>query len=173
MKKYFLFIPFIFLLFPNILIANTNIVFIDMDKIMSTSIAGKSILNQLNDINEKRLKDLEKIAKDLKNKEKKLITQKNILAASEYEKNITYLKSQINKYSIKKKKDIDELKELKRNNTSRFILEINTILLKYSEENKISLILHKKNIVLGKSDLDISEDVVKLINIKIKEFKVK
>jgi len=173
MKKYFLFIPFIFLLFPNILIANTNIVFIDMDKIMSTSIAGKSILNQLNDINEKRLKDLEKIAKDLKNKEKKLITQKNILAASEYEKNITSLKSQINKYSIKKKKDIDELKELKRNNTSRFILEINTILLKYSEENKISLILHKKNIVLGKSDLDISEDVVKLINIKIKEFKVK
>ena len=104
MKKYFLFIPFIFLLFPNILIANTNIVFIDMDKIMSTSIAGKSILNQLNDINEKRLKDLEKIAKDLKNKEKKLITQKNILAASEYEKNITSLKSQINKYSIKKKK---------------------------------------------------------------------
>ena len=38
------------------------------------------------------------------------------------------------------------------------------------QENKI---LSQKNIIIGKSELDISMDIVKLINIKIKEFKIK
>ena len=62
---------------------------------------------------------------------------------------------------------------LKINNTNEFVKKINKILLKYSEDNSISLILLKKNIIIGKSELDISMDIVKLVNEVITEFKVK
>jgi len=65
------------------------------------------------------------------------------------------------------------LDRLKINNTNEFVKKINKILLKYSEDNSISLILLKKNIIIGKSELDISMDIVKLVNEVITEFKVK
>ena len=60
-----------------------------------------------------------------------------------------------------------------KNNTNEFVEQINKILLKYSKDNSISLILLKKNVIIGKSELDISMDIVKLVNAAIKEFKVK
>ena len=62
---------------------------------------------------------------------------------------------------------------MKKKKTNEFVKKINKILLKYSEDNSISLILLKKNIIIGKSELDISMDIVKLVNEVITEFKVK
>ena len=45
--------------------------------------------------------------------------------------------------------------------------------MEYSKNMSISLILNKKNIIIGKSELDISADIVKLVNIEIKKFKIK
>ena len=83
MKKIFLIIQFIFLLFFQIGSANINIVYIDMDNIMSTSIAGKSILQQLNDANNKAIQEFKKIEKSFKDQEKIIINQKNILSEVE------------------------------------------------------------------------------------------
>jgi Skp family chaperone for outer membrane proteins len=62
---------------------------------------------------------------------------------------------------------------LKINNTNELVKQINKILLKYSDDNSISLILLKKNVIIGKSELDISMDIIKLVNAAIKEFKIK
>ena len=70
MKKYFSLI--IFLLYNSVLSANTNIVYLDMDKVVSTSDVGKSILIQLDATNSKILKILEQTSTELKKKEKKL-----------------------------------------------------------------------------------------------------
>ena len=42
----------------------------------------------------------------------------------------------------------------------------------YSAKNSISLIIQKKNIVIGKSDLDITSQILKLVNAKIKSVKL-
>ena len=67
---------------------------------------------------------------------------------------------------------MNKLNQLKENSISKFLKEINTIVLKYTEEKNIILILQKKNIVIGKANLDVSDDIIKLINQNIKEFKV-
>ena len=81
MKKCILILFFIHLSITNISLANDNIVFVDMDKILTNSKVGKSILSQLEMLNKKTLGDFKKIEKNLKVKEKKLISQKNILAS--------------------------------------------------------------------------------------------
>ena len=171
MKKYFSLI--IFLLYNSVLSANTNIVYLDMDKVVSTSDVGKSILIQLDAMNSKILKILEQTSTELKKKEKKLFAQKNLLSISEYEKKIITLKSEINAYEIRRNKEIKKLNLLKENNINTFLKQINKIIVKYSEEKKILLILQKKNIIIGKANLDVSNDIIKLINLNIKEFEVK
>ena len=69
MKK--LSLVFVFLLVQIIFVhANSNISFIDIDKILSDSKPGQSILKQLNVENNVILKDFEKEEKKLKDNEK-------------------------------------------------------------------------------------------------------
>ena len=50
---------------------------------------------------------------------------------------------------------------------------INPILIEYSNEKSISMILQKKNLIIGQKELDITIDIIKLIDNNIKEFKIK
>ena len=98
MKKIYLILQFIFLFFAQISTANVNIVYIDMDNILSTSIAGKSILKQLNDVNNKAIKEFQEFENNFKEKEKKIIAQKNILSEVEFNEQVKLLKSKIKEY---------------------------------------------------------------------------
>ena len=72
MKKIIL-IFFVLFTQINLLNAEINVVFIDMNKVMSTSKPGSSILKQLNDLNNKNLKTFQDKEKFLKEKESKII----------------------------------------------------------------------------------------------------
>ena len=50
---------------------------------------------------------------------------------------------------------------------------INPILIKFSNDKEISIILQKKNLVVAKTQLDITDEVIKIVNSEIKEFKIK
>tara|TARA_B100000780_G_scaffold134815_1_gene94477 strand:+ start:4295 stop:4816 length:522 start_codon:yes stop_codon:yes gene_type:complete len=173
MKKYILILFFITLSITNFSIVRANIVFVDLDKIVSISKAGKSIINQLEVLNKATIDDFKKTEKKLKDKEIKLIAQKNILSSSEYENNVRSLKTEINTYSKERKVIIKKINKLKLESTNKLLQQVNKVLIKYSEENSISIILQKKYIITGKSDLDISDDILKLVNKNIKEFKIK
>ena len=45
---------------------------------------------------------------------------------------------------------------------------INKILTKYAADNSISLVIQKKNIIIGKSNLDITAQILKEFNNKVK-----
>ena len=50
---------------------------------------------------------------------------------------------------------------------------MNPLLAKYASENQIAIIISKKNIIMGASGLDISDEIIKLIDKEIKPFKLK
>ena len=163
----------LFLLFNSIVYANNNIVFINMDKVLSTSKPGSFVLRQLEDLNKKNIESFKKKETLLKEQEKNLINQKNILSDVEYNDRINKRKSEINNYNASKKKKILDFNTLRQKNTNKFLTLINEILANYSDENKISIILQKKNLILGKSELDITDKVIIIVNNEIKEFEIK
>ena len=55
------------------------------------------------------------------------------------------------------------------NATANLLKEINPILSNYSNENGISIILRKKDIVLARTDLDITKQIIETIDLKIKK----
>ena len=68
---------------------------------------------------------------------------------------------------------LNDLKKL-RDNAAKKILDIlNLILSEYSAKNSISLIIDKKNIIIGKSELDVTNQIMDLLNKKIKKVDLK
>jgi len=63
---------------------------------------------------------------------------------------------------------LNEFNKKKNELTKSLILKMNSIVAEYSKENSYSLILKHNNIVVGKKDLNITSDILKLFNDKIK-----
>ena len=171
--RFFLSLFLFFLIISSPVISEQKIVFVDMDRLISVSKPGSSIFDQLKDINDKNLIFLKNEEKKFKEKEKKLIAQKNIISESDFTANVEELKSEINNYNQNRNKMIEKFNKLKVKNTNTLLKLINPILAKYSTEKKISIILQKKNLIIGKTELDITDEVIKIIDNEIKEFKIK
>lgn len=170
--KFFLSLFIIFFIFNCPVKSEQKIVFIDMDRLVSTSKPGSSIFNQLKDINNKNLNFLNK-EKKFKEKEKKLLTQKNILSEPDFQNKVNKLKSEIKNYNETRNKMIEDFNKLKIENTNNLLKLINPIITKFTNQNDIAIILQKKNLVVAKTQLDITDEVIKIVNSEVKEFKIK
>ena len=173
MKIIFSSILVIFLFFTNQAFTEQKIAFIDMDKVISTSKAGSLILKQLTDLNNKNSKFLKDEKKKFQEKETKLIAQKNILSETDFKNKVNELKSEIKSYNQNRNKILSDFNKLKVDNTNNLLKLINPILIKFSNDKEISIILQKKDLVVAKTELDITEEVIMIINLEVKEFKIK
>ena len=150
-----------------------KIVFVDMDRVISTSNAGSSIFKQLKNLNNKNLTFLKDEETKFKEKEKKLITQKNIISENDFNAKVDELKLEINNYNQNRKKMIKKFNKLKVDSTNKLLKQINPILEQFSNENKIAIILQKKDLIIGKTELDITNKIIQNVNNEIQEFKIK
>ena len=173
MKKIFSLSIFILIFFFNSVYGEQKIVFLDMDRIVSNSNSGLSIIKQLKDLSDKNLTILNKQEKNFKEKEKKLISQKNIISESEFTNKANQLKNEINDLNKSRNKIIKDFNKLKIENTNKLLQLINPILIKFSDDNSISLILQKKDLIVGKNELDITDKIIKIINNEVEVFKIK
>jgi len=167
----YLVLVIVFVLLQNSNLLAEKIVYLNIEKIMKTSKAGKSIIKKINQTNEANLKKFKKIEEDLKNDEQDLIAKKNILSEEEFKKKFDLLKKKINDYRVLRQNSIQDITTKRRNASSEFFKKINPILGKYATENDISFILQKKNIIMGKTELDITDDVLKIIDKEVSKIK--
>ncbi|MDA8846201.1 OmpH family outer membrane protein [Candidatus Pelagibacter sp.] len=173
MKKLLSSILIIFLFFTNTVFAEQKIAFIDMDKLISTSKSGSSILKQLADLNKKNLQFLKDEKIKFQEKETKLISQKNIITENDFKNKVNELKTEIKNYNQNRKKMLADFNKLKIDNTNILLKSINLILVKFSNDKEIAIILQKKDLVVAKTQLDITDEVIKIVNSEVKEFKIK
>ena len=154
----------IFFLNFNLLKANELISYVDMDLLMNSSEAGKSISSELTAIHKKTTAELKKIEEELKKEEADLIKQKNVISNEEFEKKLSLLRNKASGYQKQRKKFNDSINKKRLDATSELISLIQPILAEYANNNSISIIFQKKNIVIGKTELDITEDILKILN---------
>ena len=149
--------------------AQSQIAYIDMELILNQSFIGKKYTDKL-DVNKKRL--LETIKKDKKlllNEKKLLITQKNVLNEEDYNTKLKLLKIKVNDHNNLKKNRLDDLRNKSFDMTAKLLKLINPIIEKYASKNSISILLQKKNIVIGDTNLDITPKILELVNQTVKE----
>ena len=172
-KRFFIyFISLSFFLITSVY-SNSKIVYLDLDKILINSIAGKSITIKLNVLNKKNLDKFENISKNLKKEESKLIAQKKIMSEDNFKKEVIELKNKIREYNEDSNKSTTELNDKKVNATNQLLQLLNPILMDYSKKNDISIILNKRNILTGEKKLDITKTILQIFDKNIKQIDLK
>ena len=172
LKKFLITNIFIFI-FLSSYAEEQKIVYLNVDMIMQQSIAGKSIKNQLKELHKKNLEKFKKNDEILKNKEKKIIAQKNILSQEDFQKEITGLRKEKINFQKEQVKARDDINKLRIGATNKLISKLSPILEEYAKKNSISLILQKKNIVIGKKEIEITNEILEITNKEIKNIKIK
>jgi len=152
--------------------AENNFSYLDLDLILSASLAGKSISNQILIIQENNNKKFTKQQKKLLEQEKTIISKKNILSKEEFDKSVLAFKKDVNNFKKKRAELIKKTNNQRLKAMKLLLDKLNPILTKYSDDNSISLIVQKKNIIIGKSELDITSDIMKLLNKEIKKINI-
>ena len=173
MYRTFLFIKIFLFFFTFSYAQELKIVYVNVEKIMQESIAGKSIKKKLENIYNKDLEKFKKNDEILKNKEKKIIAQKNILSKDDFQKELSNLRSEIIKFQKEQVKARENINKLRINATSKLISKLSPILEEYAKKNSISLILQKKNIVMGKKEIEITDQILSIANKNIKDIELK
>ena len=148
--------------------AEISIVFVNLEKVMNQSKAGQSITLKLEEIHKGNIKLFKETEESLKKEENDIIQKKNILSNEEYNKKIELLRQKVAKYRKNRQDRINSINQKKMEASSKLLKALNPILSQYSKDNQISLILQKKNIVLGKTDLDITNKIIEIADAKIK-----
>jgi len=146
-----------------------KIVYIDMDYILNHSTKGKNISQILKNENKTTTDKLNKIEESLKIEEKQIISKKNLLNNDQFRKLIQEFQIKIDNFNSEKKIAINLLNKKKINLTKDFINQINPIFIEFAEKNSISIILKKKDIIMGDSSLDKTLELLNLVNEKIND----
>ena len=149
--------------------AENKIAYIDINNILNNSIVGQSITKYIKDIKEKKKKEFLLIENKLLDKEKDIIKKKNIIEKAEFDKEVSILKNEINEYTNQKNKFNKEIDEKKIKYTKVVLNVLNPIISKYVEDNSITIVFPKKNIIIAKKNLDITSTIMNLLNNQLKE----
>jgi len=173
-KKFYNYLFFILLIFyANLAVANQSILYIDMNYLLNNSLAGKSIVAQLKNLNEKNLKKFNEIEEGLKSEENKLISQQKILEKDEYLKQLNNLRKKVSNYKIERTNKSDNILKKKGSARQKLLNELDAILKDYSKKNSVLYIMPKKNIIIGNTDLDITQIILKSLDNNIKKINIK
>ena len=149
--------------------ADNKVVYIDINNILNNSIVGKSISTHLQNIRENKSKEFLLIEKKLLDKEKDINKKKNILEKKIYEEQVLLLNNEVKEYNLSKKKFNKEIDKKKIQYTKIVLDSLNPIVSKYVDENSISIVLPKKNIIIAKKELDITIIIMNLLNKDLKQ----
>ena len=173
MKKNIIFLLFFFFISSNNILADNNISFIDVDYIYSNSIIGKKITSKLNEESNKIKEEINNYQKEMEEEKVKLLNQKKIISEEDFKNKTMDLEKKIKEYNTIISKKNKAFVKFKNETKTLFYKKLMGIVEKYAEDNSIKLILKKENIIIGMNNLDISNNILKLLNEKINDITLK
>ena len=166
-KKFIIFLLVLFIFVPAAFSEN-KIVYLDLDSLVSNTKAGKTILNRLDKSKKDALLKFEKKEKELKKIENEIKSQKNIISEEELKKKLTEFRKEISIFNKDKQKVINEFNQKKKAEFEEFFKKITPIIEKYVNEKKIDMVLDKKNIFVASKKKNVTQEIIKIIDIEIK-----
>ena len=164
MFKLFYISTYFFFLFTVNSYSVEKIVYLDLDFLLANSNKGKEIILNLEIINKENIKILKEKKNLLNNEEKKLLQQKNILTSEIYSEKRKSLKNQIKNFNEEKNTIALKFKKQREEKINNFLKIVDKILAEYVKKNSIDIVLNKKDILMGKNNYNITNDIMQIIN---------
>jgi Skp family chaperone for outer membrane proteins len=146
--------------------------YLDFKYILNESDAGKKAqINLKNKLNN-GIKSLNEREKSLQQQEKKIIEQKKIISVEEYKKKVQELRAKVTTLQKDRNELLAKIAKQRSNARNELLKNLNPIIKEYMQEKKIRYVMDKKSLILADESLDITKDVIKLLNSKLKTIKL-
>ena len=170
MRKIFLLLFFFFN--SNLVNAENKVAYLDVQFIMDNSKLGLKYKEEIIKFQNQISSKIKKIENDLKKKENEIKDQKNVLNEDQIKIKINELNELLKNYQIQRKKFNDDLTEQKSLYSKKILKILNPILTGYVENKKISILIEKKNVLVGVKTLDITSDILVILDQETKKKKL-
>ena len=108
----------------------------------------------------------------MKKEEIDLISKRNVLARDEFDKKVKLLNEEAQKYQDERRLWFDEVTKKRNIARAEVLKTLDPIITEYFEQNQISLMLYKRNIAIGTSELDITGEIIDELNKKLPSIKL-
>ena len=172
--RYLKIIFFIFLIFNfyNLSFAEDTY-FIDMNKLLNQSKAGKEAQDFLKKkiiTGDKKLKEEGEL---LKKEEIDLIAKKKDLPTDEYKKKLNQLREKNIKFQRKRANFTTAITTQRTEARDKLLKNLNPIITKYMSENNIQIIIDKKYVVMANSKIDLTSKILEILNKELKSLNLK
>ena len=169
MKK-LIFITILFLTYSlNSFADNTN--FIDFSKVLNTSKSGAEAQKKLKASFDLESKKYKKLEENIRKEEKEIISQKKALSPEDYQKKVKVLRQKVADLQKKKQNSFNNIAKSRRDSKSALLKAVNPIVKKYMEDNNIGLVLDKKSVILGDVKLEITDQIIAILNKELPSLK--
>ena len=174
MRKFIKKTLIIFIIFFSFsLNSNANVpYFLDFKYILNQSDAGKKAQTFLKNKLDNGVKALKKKEKAIQEEETKIIQQKKVISAEEYKKKVTDLRKKVESLQKERNSLLEKVSKQRSKAKTELLKNLNPIIQEYMKEKNIRIVLDKKSILLADENLNITQDIVKRLNSKLKSIKL-
>ena len=172
MKKIKILFLFLILTYPFNLMAENQVYFINLKKVLNESKAGSVAQEKLVKEFENQDKKFKNESNALKKQETELINQRKTLSAEEYKKKVSSLRKKNVDFQNRRRNASSNFVKKKNNARNQLLKSLNPILQKYMDENGIMMIMNEKNVILANSKVDLTNIIIDLLNKELKSIKL-
>ena len=162
----------IFLLAYTNLYSAEEVYFVNIQKILNESKAGKGAQDVLKKDFASTNKKFADESNSLKKEETELIAQKKSLSPEEYKKKVSALRKKNIDFQNRRRAASSNFLKKKNNARNTLIKALNPILEKYMSENNVMMILNEKNVVLANTKRDLTKTIIGLLDKELKSIKL-
>ena len=148
--------------------AQDQIVYLDLDNVVNNTQAGKLLLSKLEKSKKTALLKFENKEKELKKIEDQIKKQKNIISEAEFKKKLVEFRKEVSNFQKDRQNAINQFNKKRKTEFEEFFKKITPIIENYVSENNIDMVLDKKNIFVGSKKKNITGEIIKIIDKKVK-----
>ena len=146
--------------------------FLDFKKILNQSEAGKKAQTFLKNKLDKGIKNIKEKEKKLQEEERKIIQQKKVISAEEYKKKVSELRKKVADLQKQRNSLLASVADQRAKARNELLKNLNPIISDFMKEKKIRMVVDKKSLLLADENLDITKDILSLLNQKLKSIKL-
>lgn len=146
--------------------------FIDFTKVLNSSKSGATAQKKLQQKLKNDAQKFKKLEETIRKEESEIISLKKTITAEEYKKKVETLRKKVADLQKDKQNSFKNISQSRNKMRQELLKAVNPILKKYMEDNKIRIIVDKKAVVLGDTSLEITDQIITILNKNLPSLKL-
>ena len=144
-----------------------------MNYVLNKSKAGAGAQDFLKESFNNNAKKFSDIEKKLKKEENDLLSKKAEMNKEEYINKTDELRKKVIDYQSQRRSSLDKLAKQRADAKTKLFEKINPILTKYVQENNISIVIDKKDVISSNTEFDITKIIVEKLDKELPSLNLK